>query len=499
MPDKIRTRFAPSPTGSMHVGNLHTALFAWLTARHSGGDFILRIEDTDEVRSTPEALGIIYGGLRWIGLDWDEGPDIGGPFAPYVQSQRLDIYATYLQRLLEHEQAYECYCTAEELEQDRQLMRARNLPPRYSGRCARLSADQRADYRREGRQPCIRFRVKETGTTVIHDLIQGDVSYDNALIADSVIWKTSGFPTFHFAVVIDDSLMQVSHVVRGVEHLPNTQIHLQLQEALGLPTPHYAHLPIILGEDKTKLSKRHGAVAVTDYEAQGYLPEAVFNFLALLGWSPGDETEVLPRAAISERFRLDACNKAPAVFDLKKAEWLNGEYIKAADMDRLVALVLPRLQQAGLFEPDPPAERLAWLRRVLDLMRDRAKLLSVFEGWARYFFTDEYEYEERAREQWLGKAETAPVLAELAERLGALPAWTGEAIEAAVRGLATDLGVKAAQVIHPCRAAATGTTVGPSLFHLLELLPQETVIGRFRRTADLVAAGRLQPLGSPAP
>jgi len=493
MPDSIRTRFAPSPTGYMHVGNLHTALFSWLVARHHGGKFILRIEDTDEVRSTPEALGVIYDGLRWIGLDWDEGPDVGGPHGSYVQSERLDIYAEHLDRLIAAGMAYECYCTPEELEQEREVMKARGLPPRYSGRCADLTQADRDAYRAEGRKPCLRFRVKQTGTTVVSDLIQGEVAYENALIADAVIVKTSGYPTFHFAVVVDDHLMQVSHVIRGVEHLPNTQIHMQLQEALGFPTPQYAHLPIILGEDRTKLSKRHGAVAVTDYETEGYLPEAVFNFLTLLGWSPGDETEVLSRDEIVRRFTLEACSKAPAVFDTGKAEWMNAEYVKRADPERISGLVLPRLQAAGLFEHDPTPERLKWLRRVIVLMQDRTRLLDVFETWARYFFTEEYEYEQRARKKWLSDPALAQTLRSTAERLAAVGEWNADGAEAAIRGLAADLGVGAGKVIHPCRSAVTGTTVGPSLFHLLELLPQDTVVARLRRTAERVAAGELKP------
>lgn len=494
MADKVRTRFAPSPTGSMHIGNLHTALFAWLAARHSGGEFVLRIEDTDEVRSTPEALDVIYRGLAWLGLDWDEGPDVGGPHGPYVQSERLDIYQDHLTRLVNMERAYECFCTPQELEEQRQVMRARGLPPRYSGRCSRLTIQEREALRSEGRPSCYRFRVKQTGVTEIDDLIQGHVTYENALIADPVIWKTSRFPTFHFAVVVDDYLMQVSHVIRGADHLPNTQIHLQLQEALGFPAPQYAHLPMILGEDRTKLSKRHGPVAVTDYEAQGYLPEAMFNFLALLGWSPGGETEILPREEIVARFTLEACSQAPAIFDLHKAEWMNAEYIKAVPLSRLVDLVLPRLQAAGLFEAEPSPERLQWLGKVIDLMRERTRLLSVFETWASYFFTDQYEYEQRARREWLGKPETAPVLQALADRLEALATWDVATIEGAVRDLAAELGVKAAQVIHPCRAAVSGTTVGPSLFHLLELLPKQTVVERLRRTAQKVAAGELSPV-----
>ncbi len=493
MADRIRTRFAPSPTGYMHVGNLHTALFAWLTARHHGGDFILRIEDTDEVRSTPEALDVIYQGLRWIGLEWDEGPDVGGPHGPYVQSERLDVYHDYLSKLLEAGMAYECYATPEELEQMREVQKARGLPPKYDGMCAHLTDEQRQAYRDEGRRPCIRFRVRETGKTVVNDLIQGEVTYENALIGDPVIVKTSGYPTFHFAVVIDDFLMDVSHVIRGVEHLPNTQIHMQLQEVLGFETPLYAHLPIVLGEDKTKLSKRHGAVSVTDYADQGYLPEAIFNFLALMGWSPGDEDEIISREDIVRRFSLDACSKSPAVFDLGKAEWINGEYVKQSDPDRILELVLPRIQNAGLFEEDASAERLAWLRRVIVLMQERAKLLTVFESWARYFFTDDYEYEERARSKWLGKPETAETLQALTARMASLEAWDADSLESAVRGLAEELVVKAGNVIHPCRAAVTGTTVGPSLFHLLEVLPQETVVHRLTRATQLVAEGKLAP------
>lgn len=493
MGETVRTRFAPSPTGSMHVGNLHTALFSWLTARQAGGGFVLRIEDTDEVRSTAESLAVIFDGLRWLGLDWDEGPDVGGPHAPYVQSERLDLYQAHLTKLLDQGRAYRCYCTPEELEQEREIMRARGLPPRYGGRCAKLTSAQERALLDQGRPACVRFRVKETGSTVIRDLIQGDVTYENALIADTVLLKTSGYPTFHFAVVVDDAAMQISHVVRGVEHLPNTQIHMQLQEALGLPTPRYAHLPIILGTDRTKLSKRHGAVAVTEYEALGYLPEAMLNFLALLGWSPGDEREFLTREEIARHFSLAACSKAPAVFDLKKAEWINGEHIVRADPAALVPLILPRLQAAGLFEAEPTPERMEWLLRVVALMQERTKLLAVFEGWARYFFTDDYEYDSRAREQWLGNREVAPQLTALADRLEQLPEWTVEAIEGALRELAAALGVKAAQVIHPCRAAVTGTTVGPSLFHLLELLPRATVVARLRKTAGLVAAGELGP------
>lgn len=484
MTDTVRVRFAPAPTGYMHIGNLHTALFNWLFARNQGGQFVLRIEDTDEVRSTPEALQVIYDSLRWLSLDWDEGPDIGGPLAPYVQSERLEVYQAYLDRLVEQGQAYECYCTPEELEERRQILRAKGQAPRYDNRCRDLTEGERAAFREEARPACLRFKMAQTGTTVINDLIQGQVSLDNALVGDPVVGKTSGYPTYHFAVVVDDYLMQISHVIRAVEHLGNTQIHLQLQEALDFPSPQFAHLPLVLGEDRSKLSKRHGAVSVVEYAEKGYLPEAMFNFLALLGWSPGGAEEILPREAIIQRFSLEGCSASPSVFDLKKAEWLNSEYMKHMPGEELATRLLPLLQEHGLMAADPSPERLAWLAQVADLMKERTPLLTTFVDWAKYFFTDQYEYDEKARQKWLTKSTTPPILLKLADRLEALKSWEADSIEQAIRGLAEEREVGAGQVIHPCRAAVTGTTVGPSLFHLLELLDQQDVVNRLRRTAE---------------
>ncbi|MCD6361469.1 MAG: glutamate--tRNA ligase [Armatimonadetes bacterium] len=494
---EVRTRFAPSPTGALHVGGAHTALFAWLFARHEGGRFILRIEDTDEVRSTPESLQAIYDGLKWIGLDWDEGPDIGGPFAPYVQSERLDIYQKYIEQLFEEGRAYRCYCTPEELAERREIMRRRGLPPRYDGRCRDLSDDERARFEEEGRPWCVRLRTRETGTTVINDIIRGEVSFDNALMGDFVIQKTSGYPTYHMAVVVDDYLMQVSHVIRAEEHLSNTPGHIQLQEALGFERPQYAHLPLIMGTDRTKLSKRHGAVNLMDYAEQGFLPEAMRNFLVLLGWSPGSEEEILDLDQMIERFTLEGVSKSPGIFDLEKATWLNGEYLKLSDAEYIAELLLPRLVEAGLFEADPDDERRAWLVRVVDLMKERTRLLTDFIDWGSYYFTEDFPYDNRARKKWLSREDVPDRLDLLADRLEALPDWDVESIEGAVRALAEELEVSAAKVIHPCRAAVTGQTIGPSLFHLLELLPQEAVVARLRRAAELGRAGELAPLPEP--
>ncbi len=491
---EVRTRFAPSPTGNLHVGGAHTALFAWLFARHEGGRFVLRIEDTDEVRSTAESLAAIYDGLHWLGIDWDEGPDVGGPHGPYIQSERLDIYEEHIARLIESGRAYRCYCTPEELEERREIMRARGLPPRYDGKCRALTADETRRLDAQGREFCVRFRVDDQGVTIVEDLVRGEVAFENALMGDFVIQKTSGYPTYHLAVVVDDYLMEITHVIRAEEHLPNTQAHLQLMEALGLAPPQFAHLPLILGTDRTKLSKRHGAVNLMDYREQGFLPEAMRNFLALIGWSPGTDEEILSLDELIEKFTLEGVSRSPGVFDLEKATWLNGEYLKRADAEYIADLIEPELRAEGLIEEDLGPERRAWLVAVVELMKERTRLLTDFVVWGRYFFTDDYPYDNRARSKWLSREEVPERLELLADRLEGLESWDVDSIEGAIRGLAAELDVGAAKLIHPCRAAVTGQTVGPSLFDLLALVPQKDVVARLRRTAELGRAGELEPL-----
>ncbi len=495
MSDQVRVRFAPSPTGSLHVGHAHTALFNWLFARHHGGSMILRIEDTDEVRSTEQSMNAIYSGLKWLGIDWDEGPDVGGPHAPYIQSERLDIYNGYYDQLLESGRAYRCYCTPEELEERREVMRARGLPPRYDNRCRNLGDDERKTFEDEGREAAVRFAMKDVGSTVIKDIIRGDVAHDNSLLGDLIIRKTSGFPTYHFSVVCDDHLMDVTHIIRGEDHIANTIAHMQLQEALGFGTPQYAHLGLLLGMDRQKLSSRHGAVDLAEYEEMGMLPQAMVNFFALLGWSTGNEEEVLAVEEIVSRFDLDRVSKSPSVFDLEKCEWLNGQQIRIAPMQQLVGLIHPMLVEAGLIEAELTQERREWLCKVIDLMRDRMRTLKVLANWASYFFTDDFEYEERARKKWLRKEATPATLDKLAEDLGALTDWNEQSLEAAVRGVAEALEVGGGKAIHPCRAAVSGTTVGPSLFHMLELLPQDTVVARVKRTAEMCRAGAFDEPG----
>lgn len=491
---QVRTRFAPSPTGNLHVGGAHTALFAWLFARHEGGRFILRIEDTDEVRSTEDSLQAIYDGLSWLGIDWDEGPDVGGPFGPYIQSARLDIYDEQFDRLVESGRAYRCFCTTEELQERREIMQARGIPPRYDGACRDLSADEQQTLLAEGKAYCVRFRVHESGTTVINDLVRGEISYDNAVLGDFVIRKTSGYPTYHMAVVVDDYLMNVTHVIRAEEHLANTPSHVQLMEALEFERPLFAHLPLILGPDRSKLSKRHGSVNLLDYREMGFLPEAMRNFLAIIGWSAGAEQEILDLDELIEKFTLEGVSRAPGIFDLEKATWLNGEYLKAADTVYLTDLLEPILREEGLIEDELSPRRRAWLEQVVDLMKERTRLLTDFVTWGRYYFTEDFLYDNRARSKWLSREDVPERLDMLADRLEELETWDVDGIEDVIRSLAADLDVGAGQIIHPCRSAVTGQTVGPSLFHLMELIPQQDVIARLRRAAELGRAGELEPL-----
>jgi nondiscriminating glutamyl-tRNA synthetase len=490
MSHRIRARFAPSPTGSLHIGVAHTALFNWLFARQNGGTFILRIEDTDELRSTEESLQAILGGLKWLGLDWDEGPDVGGPVGPYLQSQRLDLYNDRLKRLLETGMAYRCYCTPEELEERRQDQRAAGLPPRYDGRCRDLTAEQQARLRAEGRAVSVRLRMPQEGQTAFRDLIRGELTFENALLDDIVLQKSSGWPTFHLANVVDDIEMRVTHVIRAEDHISNTPRHIQLYRALGAEPPVYAHLPLILGPDRSKLSKRHGAADLEDFRAAGILPEAMLNYLALLGWSCPQGEEILSREQLLERFSLERVGKAGAVFDRHKLEDVCSEHIRRADPERLADLAIPFLQQQGLVGPEVTPEYRAWLREVLALLQGRLRTLMQLKEHHSYFFVDEVAFDEKAVSKWLSVPSTADALQAIHSALSAAEPWTAERIEQAVRELADGLGVPAAKLIHPLRAAVTGTTIGPSLFDLVQLLGKARTLRRVERALWLTRQGR---------
>ncbi|HHY09450.1 MAG TPA: glutamate--tRNA ligase, partial [Firmicutes bacterium] len=343
----VRVRFAPSPTGYLHVGGARTALFNWLFARHHSGVFVLRIEDTDLARSSEEATQVILDALEYLGLDWDEGPKVGGDYGPYHQSERLDIYRKYAQKLLAAGRAYECFCTPEELEAKRKELIAKNKASHYDRRCLHLSAEEKEALRSKGIKPAIRFRAVSEGETEVADLIRGKVVFENTQIDDFVIYKSDGTPTYNFAVVVDDALMKISHVIRGEDHLSNTPKQIQIYDALGLPLPKFAHIPMILGPDKALLSKRHGATSVMEFSKEGYLPQAMVNYLSLLGWGYDDSQTMFSVPDLIEKFSLERVSKNPAVFDLQKLEWMNGVYIRELSLEELYKKALPFWQKAG--------------------------------------------------------------------------------------------------------------------------------------------------------
>lgn len=484
---RVRVRFAPSPTGALHVGGARTALFNWLFARHHGGSFILRIDDTDTERSTPEALSQILSSLRWLGLDWDEGPDIGGPFGPYRQTERLEFYREAASRLLAAGRAYKCYCTPEELAAQRAEARRLGKPVAYDGRCAHLSAARQAALEAEGRKPAVRLKVARERAVILHDLIRGEVVFPGEVLEDFVLMKANGLPTYNFACVVDDHAMAISHVIRAEEHLSNTPKQMLVYEALGHPMPLFAHVPMILAPDRSKLSKRHGATSVEEYRADGYLPEALLNYLALLGWSPGGEEEFLPLEEMVARFSLERVSKNPAIYDQRKITWMNGHYLVWADLERVTRLCLPYFQKLELVGAPPTEAEWKKLKEVVGLVRDRVKTLQEVAEASTYFFRDRFDYDPKGVARHFQVPGRAALLARVRERLADLETFDVAAVEAACRGLADELGIKAAEIIHPMRLALTGRTMGPGLFEIAATLGKEATLARLDRAVQYIA------------
>ena len=368
--ENIKVRFAPSPTGPLHIGGARSALFNYLLARRYSGKMVLRIEDTDLERSSRESEENIIESLKWLGLDWDEGPDVGGEFGPYRQTERLQIYTEMAQKLIDQGMAYRCYCSEEELEEQRQAFIAKGELPRYSGCCRNLTKEQEEKYLSEGRKPVIRSKVPKDQMIIINDMVRGTVNFESNGIGDFVIVKSDGIPTYNFAVTVDDHLMQISHVIRAEEHLSNTPRQILIYEALGWEKPTFAHISLILGKDKTKMSKRHGATSVVQYREQGYLPEAVVNFLALLGWAPGGEEEIFTMEQLIEQFSLDRVAKNPAVFDMDKLRWFNGYYIRQSSVERITDLALPYLKEAGYLPQEINEEQYNWAKMIVTAVQE---------------------------------------------------------------------------------------------------------------------------------
>ncbi len=471
---QVRCRFAPAPSGSLHVGNVRSALFSWLFARHHGGAFILRVEDTDASRVSEEAVHGVLQDLRWLGLDWDEGPEVGGPHGPYRQSQRMNIYREMADRMLTQGDAYPCYCTADELEERRQAAMARGEAPGYDGRCRALGPEQRAAFEAEGRASVLRFKMPDR-EWIVDDLVKGEVRFAQGQVRDFVLMRSDGSPVFLLAVAVDDLLMEVTHVVRGDDLLASAPRNTAVIEALGGTAPRYAHLPQVLGPDRQPLSKRHGSTSVLAFREQGYLPEAMVNYLALLGWSPGDDREVLTRRELIDAFDLTRVSSNPAAFDIEKLMWLNNHDIQRLDDDDLAARCLHFLTEAGVM-PDP-----ATLLAAMPLVKERMKTLTESVDLLRFLFTDDIVPNEKAA----GLLAKAPegYLARAAEALEGATAWEAASIGAAMDGLAASAGLNRTKGWQPVRAAVTGSNVSPPLPESLALLGRARTLERLRAAA----------------
>ncbi len=483
----IRVRFAPSPTGHLHIGGLRTALFNYLFAKKEGGTFILRIEDTDEERSTQESTQAIFDGLMWAGLTWDEGPmpdgrEIG-PHSPYYQAVRADngLYKKYIDQLIAEGKAYKCYCTPEELEEMRAQAHAQHLPPRYPGKCRNLTKEQQAELEAQGKKYVVRFKMPTEGETVFNDLIRGEVSFANKDLYDLVIQKTSGYPTYNFACVIDDHLMDMTHVIRGDDHISNTPCQIRMYEAFGWKAPVMAHLSMVHGPDGTKLSKRHGDTSVIEYKKQGFLPQALINYLALLGWSTPDSQQLFAAGELEQKFDIKGCQKSPAVFDTVKLMWMNGDYIRQMSKEQLLKEAKPFIEEAGVAK-GVSEETLC---NIVALEQEKYKTLREIPDLISFFFTDEVKYDEEAVNK-VFKAETAKkALEAMMAKYGALQDFTEQALEAAAREAAKENGLKAGQIFHPVRVAVSGRTNGPTLFKMLEYMGKDMVLKRMGAALSL--------------
>jgi glutamyl-tRNA synthetase len=483
---KPRLRFAPSPTGLMHIGGYRTALFSWLFARHTGGSFILRIEDTDVARTVEGAVDYLIDGLHWLGMDFDEGPIVGGQFGPYYQTQRKALYQQYAHQLIASGYAYRCYCTPARLEQMRKDQMAQKLPPRYDRRCRYLSDEEREANDAAGITWVVRFAMPIDGETVVHDELHGDIVFKNSDIDDTVILKTDGLPTYHLAHIVDDHLMGVTHLLRAEEWISSAPRHIQIWNALGWQQPLLFHVPDVLGKDKKKLSKRHGAPSWKELEQRGFLPAAVFNFLALLGWSYDDKTEFFSREALIQAFSLDRIGVSGGILDMEKLEWMNGVYIRNLSLEEFTTRSIPYMERpevdGGL--PDSISRPLDfdYTSRVLSLEQERLKTLGEAAHAVSFFYYEDLNYETALLIQKGMDAERTKLALENAEKLlDGIGEWEHSAMETPMRELAVDLGLKTGQLFGSIRVAISGRTATPPLFLMMEVLGREWTLLRIRQ------------------
>jgi len=490
MNQSVRVRFAPSPTGYPHVGNIRTALFNWLFARHYGGSFIVRIEDTDVKRKIEGAVETILNSLRWLGLDWDEGPEIDSQYGPYFQSQRLEIYHEAAKRLISQGNAYYCYCSPQRLEEMRAEQVRHKQPTGYDRHCRNLSPEEKNKKEAEGITPVVRFKTPLEGQTRFNDLIWGEMVFENNTIDDFVLLKSDGYPTYHLANIVDDHLMEISHVLRAEEWLSSTPRHLLLYQALRFEPPQFAHLPMILGADRAKLSKRHGAVSITEYYEQGYLPETMVNFLALLGWSLDDKTEILSRQELIDNFSLERISRTAAIFNQDKLNWMNGVYIRSLTADEFLAAAEPYLM-TDRFAGEALISDESYVKDILPLIQERARTLTEVSELAQFFFVEELDYETNlliGKNMSLESATKGLKIGQ--QKLKELEVFDAESLEAVFRPLAEELGLKTGQLFGTLRVAVTGRTAAPPLFQTMAVLGKERCLRRIEAALDRL---RLSP------
>lgn len=478
MKPAVRVRFAPSPTGHLHVGGARTALFNWLFARHHHGTFVLRIEDTDAERSNDVYTEALLDGLKWLGLDWDEGPGIGGSHGPYFQTQRMDLYRQEIQALLKQGKLYHCFCSSETLTTMREEQAAQKLPLRYDGRCKNLSAAEVAQRLEKGEKGVLRLRVPDNITVSWNDVTKGLLTFSSELLDDLVVVKSDGFPTYNFAVVVDDVSMQITHVIRGEDHISNTPKQILLYQAMEKPIPLFAHIPMILGADRSRLSKRHGATSVIDYKDLGFEPEAFRNYLAQLGWSSESGKEILNRQDMFEQFTLERVSSHGAIFDMEKLRWMNAEYIKIMSPERLLECVTPWLEKVAGY---PGSYTKAELAKMTGLFRERIRTFNELSDKVTWFFCDPETYDEKGMEKARKTPNFIQVTEKLREELATTPDFSEGPLETLIRCLAESTGRKAGEVIHLCRLALTGQTISPGMFETMAVLGKPRCLDRLNR------------------
>ena len=476
----VRVRFAPSPTGDLHVGNIRTALFDWAYARHTGGTFIFRIEDTDTDRVTDEYIQAAIDTLKWLGLHWDEGPEVGGEFGPYLQSQRLDKYAYWAAKFLEDGFAYHCYCSADELEAVREAQRKANVAPGYNGHCRSLTSDQVAAFVADGRKPVVRMRMPD-GSTTFTDLIRGEVTFDHNFVPDFVLVRADGSPLYTLAVAVDDVMMKVTHVLRGEDLLSSTPRQIRVYQAMGIPEaefPLFAHLPFVMGQDNAKLSKRNGEVSIAWYRERGFLPEAICNYLALLGWSPGEDREDVSMKELTELFTVERVHSSPARFDMKKLEAINGDKIRALTPEEFLNRSLPFLKDAKVVTGSD--EEIAILKKALPIIQERVATLAEIPAMLKFLFVSEFEVDQDSLPK-ISDPESKKLLQVAFDRLQPLSEWNHDSIEAVLRtALIEEMGLKPRIAFSAVRIAVTGSHISPPLFESMELLGRESSLSRIK-------------------